>query len=126
MKSLFLRFTRDLLVLSFIISAIALLLYYIWPSAVTPAILVLIPFFIITTTTLFIVLSRASTGKFSRFTNYFMIATLLKLLILLTTTAIYIFFFRSDAIRFAITVFVLYIIYTVLEVRWLLKMNRNS
>ena len=38
--------------------------------------------------------------------------------------ALYLYLNRADAIRFVITLFILYLVYTVFEVRWLLRLNR--
>jgi hypothetical protein len=126
MKETLIRFTWNLTILSTIVAVIGAGIYFMLPRFATPALPWLILFFIITTYTLYSVLLKASTGKFNRFTNLFMAASVFKLLLLLVVITLYMFFFRSDAIRFVITMFVLYLVYTVFEVIWLLKINKTK
>jgi hypothetical protein len=124
MKNTLFRFTRDLAIMSLSIIVIAIGIHFMNPAIITPALPWIILFFILVTFLMFRVLSNASSGKITRFTNYFMIATVSKLLILLGAIALYVYFFRNDAIRFVITIFILYITYTLLEVIWLLRIQK--
>jgi hypothetical protein len=69
-------------------------------------------------------LFSASEKKFSSFSNTFMIASMLKLLLLLIVMSAYSFTNPADAIRFSVTLLVFYIFYLVLEIVWLLKLQR--
>jgi len=124
MKEIQSRFLKNLLILTSIVSAIAASIYILLPQFVTPALPWLILFLAVTTYILFRVLLKASKEKFNKFTNYFMAGTMSKLLLLLSLIAVYLYFFRDDAIRFAATLFILYLIYTFFEVIWLLKINK--
>jgi len=124
MKDIQSRFGINLLILTSIVSAIAASVYILLPQFITPALPWLILFLALTTYVLYRILLKASRGKFNSFTNYFMAATTSKLLLLLAVIAVYLYFFRDDAIRFAVTLFVLYLVYTVFEVIWLLRINK--
>jgi len=124
MKEIQTRFLKNLLILTSIVSALAASIYILLPQFVTPALPWLILFLAVTTYVLYKILLKASKEKFNRFTNYFMAATMSKLLLLLAVIAAYLYFFRDDAIRFTITLFILYLVYTVFEVIWLLRINK--
>jgi len=119
-------FLKNLLVLTAILAAISAVIYLLFPSLVSPSVVWLIPFFALSTFLLYRVLLKASLEKFNKFTNYFMAATVIKLLLLLTVIAVYLFIRREDAIRFVAAMFVLYLAYTGFEVRWLLRFNKES
>jgi hypothetical protein len=124
MKELLSRFSRNLIILTGLLSLAGGVLFFLLPSVITPALPWLILFFLFSTFLIFYRLLKASNGKFNRFTNLFMIVTVVKLLLLLGIITIYLFINRDDAIRFALTMFVLYLLYSVFEVLWLLKINK--
>ena len=124
MKDLLIRFTRNLAIVSTLVAFAGLSMHFVFPGLTTPALPWLILLFILTTFTLYYILLKASDKKFSQFTNYFMAASVFKLLMLLVIITVYVYFFRNDAIRFVATILVLYMVYTVLEVYWLLKINK--
>ena len=124
MKDLLIRFTRNLAIVSTLVAFAGLSMHFFFPGLTTPALPWLILLFILTTFTLYYILLKASDKKFSQFTNYFMAASVFKLLMLLVIITVYVYFFRNDAIRFVATILVLYMVYTVLEVYWLLKINK--
>ena len=124
MKELLIRFTRNLAIVSTLVAFAGLTLHFLAHDLTTPALPWLILLFILTTFILYYILLKASEKKFNQFTNYFMAASVFKLLMLLVIITVYVYFFRNDAIRFVVTMFVLYLIYTVFEVYWLLKINK--
>lgn len=124
MKKLLPVFLRNLVILTALVSAIAAGIYLMFPELVSPALPFLIPFFAVIGYVSFSVLFKSSQGKFSNFTNSFMLITVVKLLVLLGMIALYLYLNKTDAIRFVITLFILYLVYTVFEVRWLLRLNR--
>lgn len=71
-------------------------------------------------------LFSASEKKFSRFSNTFMIASMLKILLLLIVITGYSFTNPADAIRFSLTLLIFYILYLALEIYWLLKLQRSE
>ena len=78
------------------------------------------------TLTLVTLLFNASEKKFSKFSNTFMIASMLKIMILLVVIAAYSFKFRSDAIRFSVTLLTFYLLYLGFELFWLLKLQNAN
>ncbi|MBK7029220.1 MAG: hypothetical protein IPH45_08385 [Bacteroidales bacterium] len=124
MKEMLTRFAKNLAIISLLISITAAGLAYFLPALYSPALPWLILLFIFSTSFLYYILLKASTGKFNRFTNIFMAASVIKLLLLLVLITFYLYFFKTDAIRFVISIFVLYIVYTLLEVIWLLKISK--
>jgi hypothetical protein len=124
MKELLIRFTRNLVIVSALVALAGVTVHLLLPGAATPAMPWLILLFILTTFILYYILVKASEKKFNQFTNYFMAASIFKLLLLLVVITVYIYFFRNDAFRFVVTVCLLYLVYTVFEVYWLLKINK--
>lgn len=124
MKELLSRFSKNLIILTGILSVAGGVLFFLLPSVITPALPWLILFFLFSTFLIFYMLLKASSGKFNRFTNLFMVVTVVKLLLLLGIITVYLFINKDDAIRFAVSIFILYLIYSSFEVLWLLKINR--
>lgn len=126
MKELLSRFSKNLIILTGILSVAGGALFFLLPSVITPALPWLILFFLFSTFLIFYMLLKASSGKFNRFTNLFMIVTVVKLLLLLGIITVYLFINKDDAIRFAVSIFILYLIYSAFEVLWLLKINKQN
>ena len=124
MKDVLTRFTRSLALISSLVALAGLCLFFLLPRFTSPALPWLVLLFIFTTYILFYILLKASEKKFNLFANYFMVASMLKIFLLILVISAYAFLYREDAIRFTVSLFVLYLIYTVFEVRWLLKISR--
>jgi len=124
MKDVLTRFTRSLALISSLVALAGLCLFFLLPRFTSPALPWLVLLFIFTTYILFNILLKASEKKFNLFANYFMVASMLKIFLLILVISTYAFLYREDAIRFTVSLFVLYLIYTVFEVRWLLKISR--
>jgi len=122
--TMFVRFTRSLFLFSFIIALLSLTAMYILPlKFITPMVPYLVMFFLVTGIAVYYFFSRAVTRRFSMFTNYFMIATTLKIMLYLAVVVIYAFSRRSDAIPFILTFFLLYLCYAAFEVVWMLRLK---
>jgi hypothetical protein len=120
----FIRFMRSLFLFSFLVALISLGAMYALPSSfITPMLPVLVIFFLVTGLGVYYFFEKAVTKRFSMFTNYFMIATMLKIMLYLAVIVIYAFLRRSDAVTFIITFFLLYLCYTTFEVIWMLKLR---
>ena len=85
----------------------------IQPSPATPW---LILFFLILSNFVFYLQLKASTGRPAKFVNATLISTGFKLLLLLVIIVIYALVFREDAVHFILTFFVVYLVFTILEV----------
>ena len=61
-----------------------------------------------------------------KFTNFYMAATVIKLVVYLTIIFVYTMNFKEDGKRFAITFLVYYLIYTIFETYKLIKKEKKS
>jgi hypothetical protein len=124
MKELINRFVLNLALFTAILAATAFTVSYFAPEYITKFWPFLLLLFAGITLTLVTLLFSASEKKFSKFSNTFMIASMLKIFLLLIIIAGYAFKFQADAIRFSLTLFVFYILYLVFEIIWLMKLQR--
>lgn len=124
MKELLNRFIRSLTIFSVIIAATGFAVSFFAGGFITkywPLVLLLVAGITLIIVSL---LFSASEKKFSRFSNTFMIASMLKILLLLVVITGYSYTNPADAIRFSVTLLVYYILYLGLEIYWLLKLQR--
>jgi lysylphosphatidylglycerol synthetase-like protein (DUF2156 family) len=124
MKELLERFLRSLTVFTAIMAGLGFVVSFFTNGLITkywPLVLLLVAGITLIIVSL---LFSASEKKFSRFSNTFMIASLLKILLLLIVISGYAYTNPSDAIRFSITLLVYYILYLTLEIFWLLKLQK--
>jgi len=125
-KELVNRFIRNLLIFTVILAVCGFAVSYFTVGLITRFWPFLLLLFAGITMTLVTLLFSASEKKFSRFSNIFMIASMLKIFILLILIGGYSFKFQDDAIRFSITLFVFYILYLGFEIIWLLKLQNSD
>lgn len=123
MKELINRFIRNLTIFTAILAILGFTVSYFTPGIITKFWPFLLLLFAGITLSLVTLLFSASEKKFSRFSNTFMVASMLKILILLIIIAGYAFKFQDDAIRFSLTLFVYYILYLAFEIYWLMKLQ---
>ena len=124
MKDLVNRFIRSLIIFTIVLAVCGGAFAFVTSGLITrywP--FLLLPFAGITLS-LVTLLFSASEKKFSRFSNTFMIASMVKIFLLLVLIGGYSFKFRDDAIRFSVTLFILYILYLGFEIYWLLKLQK--
>lgn len=126
MKELLNRFIRNLILLTLLLAISVFAVTYFVPGLVTKFWPLLLLLFAGITLTLVTLLFSASEKKFSRFSNTFMIASMLKILLLLILIGGYAFKFPADAIRFSVTLLVFYIFYLIFEIYWLMKLQRSD
>ena len=126
MKELLNRFIRNLIIYTTAIAVLAFAVAYFTPALITRFWPLLLLLFAGITLVLVTLLFYASEKKFSRFSNTFMIASMLKILLLLILIGAYAFKFPGDAIRFSVSLLVFYILYLVFEMYWLLKLQRSD
>ena len=126
MKELLNRFMRNLLIFTAGLAVSGFAFSYFTTGLITrfwPFLLLLfagITLFLVT------LLISASEKKFSHFSNTFMIASMLKILLLLLLIGGYAFKFQDDAIRFSVTLLVFYLCYLGFEIYWLLKLQNSD
>jgi hypothetical protein len=126
MKELINRFIRNLLIYTAVIALAGITVSFFAPGILTkfwPLLLLLLAGITLTLVTL---LFSASEKKFSRFSNTFMIASMLKILMLLIILGGYAFKFPDDAIRFSISLLLFYLLYLAFEIIWLLKLQHSD
>lgn len=126
MKELLNRFFRSLILFTAGLALAAFAVSYFTEGIITrywPLILMLVAGITLIIVTL---LFAASEKKFSRFSNTFMIASMLKILLLLIILTAYAFTNPADAIRFSVTLLIMYVFYLTLEIIWLLKLQRSD
>jgi H+/Cl- antiporter ClcA len=126
MKELLNRFIRNLIIYTTAIAVLAFAVAYFTPALITRFWPLLLLLFAGITLVLVTLLFYASEKKFSRFSNTFMIASMLKILLLLILIGAYAFKFPGDAIRFSVSLLVFYILYLIFEMYWLLKLQRSD
>jgi len=126
MKELINRFIRNLAIFTAVLAVSGFAVSYFSSGMITKFWPFLLLLFAGITLLLVTLLFSASEKKFSKFSNTFMIASMLKILILLILIGAYAFKFQADAIRFSITLFIFYILYLAFEIYWLLKLQNSD
>jgi H+/Cl- antiporter ClcA len=125
MKELVNRFIRSLVMFTAALAVSGFVFSYFTTDLITKFWPLLLLLFAGITLTLVTLLFSASEKKFSRFSNTFMISSMLKILLLLILIGAYSFKFQEDAIRFSVTLLVFYLFYLGFEIFWLLKLQRS-
>ena len=126
MKELLNRFIRSLTIYTAILASAGFTVMLFSAGLLTKFWPLLLLLFAGITLTLVSLLFSASEKKYSRFSNTFMIASMVKILILIILIAAYSFKFQADAIRFSVTLLVFYILYLAFEIIWLLKLQKSD
>jgi len=126
MKELINRFVRNLLIYTAAIAVAGIAVSFFIPGILTKFWPLLLLLFAGITLTLVTLLFSASEKKFSSFSNTFMIASMLKILLLLIILGGYAFKFPNDAIRFSLALLLFYLLYLAFEIIWLLKLQKSD
>ncbi len=126
MKELLNRFIRSLTIYTAILASAGFTVMLFSAGLLTKFWPLLLLLFAGITLTLVSLLFSASEKKYSRFSNTFMIASMVKIFILIIIIAAYSFKFQADAIRFSVTLLVFYILYLAFEIIWLLKLQKSD
>lgn len=121
------NFAKTLVITTIIIGGISFLIYSNIPSAYyTPMFPAMLGFFLTATLLIFHFMLKAMEKRPARFVNIFMLTTMIKLLSYMSVMLGYALIFREDARPFIIAFFILYIIYTIVEVVSLLNVNKRQ
>jgi hypothetical protein len=126
MKTTLSRFIRSLVIFSSILALAGMILLFLVPKLLSPAIPWLLLLFFAITFAVFFFGMKSGNEKISRFVNYYLITSMLKMFLLLIITAIYIYLKREDAIRFSVSLLIMFFSYLVFEVVWLLKLKEKQ
>jgi hypothetical protein len=124
MKDLINRFVRNLTIYTFGLASAGFVFSYITTGLISRYWPMLLLLFAGITLTLVTLLFSASEKKYSRFSNTFMIASMLKILLLLVVIGAFAFKFPTEAISFSVTLLVFYLLYLGFEIIWLLKLHQ--
>ncbi len=110
-------FLRKLLIFTIIIGVAGFgIVQFIPAEYVTPTLPFLLAFFFSVTILVHYTLMQVSKKRTLQFSNYFMLVTFGKLIFFLTIILVYFLLNRKDVLPFAISFFILYILFTVFEV----------
>lgn len=124
MNTTYFQFLKNLIILTAVVFLVFYAAAYFLPvELVSPAMPYLIILSASVTLLFHYIILKASEKKFSRFISYFMLATVVKLLLYIIIIFLYVYLNRSDALPFVITFLLLYIIYSVFEIINLLKIQ---
>ena len=83
-------------------------------------------FFFIVSIVVYFLSERAKKKDMRKFANFYMVATVIKLVVYLTIIFVYTMNFKEDGKRFAITFLVYYLIYSIFETYKLVKKEKKS
>jgi len=127
MKAGFIKFAKNTFFFSIILAIICFTISFFLPTKyLTPSLPYLFIFFFVITLVVHYILMKASEKRMSRFVNYFMLATFLKLMLYIMILVIYVLFNRCDAIPFILTFFILYLFFTVFEIISILSFLKRA
>ena len=105
------RFISQLVILTVVVMAACLamhkLLTVLWPAIVV--------FFAIISAVMYFMSEKAKQKDMRKFTNFYMSATVIKMVVYLTIIIVYVMNFKEDGKRFAITFLAIYLIYSIFE-----------
>ena len=122
MQSQLLQFLKKITFFTLIIGLIVVVARFSIPQTYfSPALPFLLLFFYAINIIVFNILIKASKKRANSFINQFMVSSFLKLLLYVIVLSLYVFLNKKDAIPFAISFLLLYILFTVFEVTSLLK-----
>ncbi len=125
-KRIFQGFIRKTAITTIVVIAAGMLLFTNIPAEYySPAFPFIIAFFFFATIIVFYYMLKAVEKRPARFVNVFMLTTMLKLMLYLAVMLVYVLLNREDGKPFILAYFVLYVIYTVLEVGSILKANKE-
>ncbi len=120
------RFIKALIVTTVLIVIAGVIFFASTPGYYyTPAFPYLIVFFFMASMLVYHFILKSVEKRPAKFVNVFMLTTMIKLFAYMTFMITYALLNREDARAFIITFFVLYVIYTIVEVISLLRVNKD-
>ena len=125
MKSVYLKYLRQLLIFSAILGAITVFTTFVFPGTYfSPALPFLFAFFLATSLLSFYYLLQSAKKRFIKFVNTFLLSITLKLFIYAAVMIAYALWHRSDAVPFMLGFFILYLCYTIFEAVCIIKFTQ--
>lgn len=120
------KFSFRILVFSVILAGASLLFQLICPKYATPALpFIVLFFFVITLTTIYIVLRNTTGTDGRKFVSSYMLSRIIKIFSCLIFLVLYLLLNKNDSLRFAIAFLVIYFLYSIFEVVILKKENQE-
>lgn len=120
------RFIRSLVITTVIIVIIGVIFYSLMPDEYyTVTFPYLLAFFVLASVMVYNFMLKAMAKRPARFVNIFMLTTMIKLFVYMGVMITYALLNREEARPFIVTFFILYMIYTIVEVSFLLKVNKD-
>jgi hypothetical protein len=127
MKDSLLKFLLNTFLFSLILSGAAFIVSRVIPAdLIRPHFYLIVIYFFALTIIFYFGLISSLKGRPQQFVRFFMGATTLKLFVHIAVVVIFSLLNRPEAIHFILSFFVLYILFTIYEVRFALKLNRST
>ncbi len=116
------KFIKQLCLLTFIIIVASIfarnILTIWWPA--------ILGFFFVVSIVMFYLSEKVKQKGMRQFANFYMAATVTKVVLYLTVIVVYVMCFKEDGKRFAITFLAIYLIYSIFETIQLAKKKKNE
>ena len=124
-SALFFRdFLKKIIFLTLVLFAVySILIFFVPGKYISQAIPAIIVFFFLLNVSVFNFQLNASLKKTSKFVNFFLVATTLKLMLILCIVLIYSLLNKPDAVNFILSFFIIYAVYSIFEVLQMLKLQ---
>lgn len=107
---------------SLLLECLAVILFFVMPKQyISPALLFLVPLFLATSLLANLFLIASNPDKPYKFIRSFMLSTFLKFMFYIVVLVAYVMLFRSDAVNFIISFFILFVLYLIFDVVFLLN-----
>lgn len=120
------KFSFRIIVFSAVISALTVIFQWLCPAYATPALpFIVLFFFVITLTTIYIVLRNTTGTDGRKFVSSYMLSRIIKIFSCLIFLVLYLLLNKNDSLRFAIAFLVIYFLYSIFEVIVLKKENQE-
>ncbi len=124
-KESFYGFIKTTTITTIIMVVVSIIVFTnISPWYYPPVFPYLLAFFVIATLLVYHFMLKSLENRPARFVNVFLLTTMLKLLVYMIFMVIYALLNREFARPFIVSFFILYIVYTILEVVSILKVNK--
>lgn len=120
------KFSFRIIVFSAVIAALTVIFQWLCPAYATPALpFIVLFFFVITLTTIYIVLRNTTGTDGRKFVSGYMLSRIIKIFSCLIFLVLYLLLNKNDSLRFAIAFLVIYFLYSIFEVVVLKKENQD-
>lgn len=120
------KFSFRIIVFSAVIAALTVIFQWLRPAYATPALpFIVLFFFVITLTTIYIVLRNTTGTDGRKFVSSYMLSRIIKIFSCLIFLVLYLLLNKNDSLRFAIAFLVIYFLYSIFEVVVLKKENQD-